>query len=125
MILTKDIIKPIIEGRNRGKTNYLVIVAEGVGGASKIAKEIQEKTGIGSRETILGHIQRGGSPTVYDRVMASKMGAKAVELLHNNIYNRVISLKCDKLVSIDIEEALKMKKELDEELISLNEILAL
>jgi 6-phosphofructokinase 1 len=123
--IDKDIIKPIIEGRNRGKKNYLVIVAEGVGGAGKIAKEIENKTGIESRETILGHIQRGGSPTVYDRVMASKMGLKAVELLNDGIYNRVVSFKKDSITDFDIEEALKMEKNINEDLISLNKILAL
>lgn len=123
--ISKDIIKPIIEGRNRGKKNYLVIVAEGVGGAAEIAKEIENRTGIESRETILGHIQRGGSPTVYDRVMASKMGAKAVELLKNGVYNRVVSFKKDELVDIDIKEALEMHKVIDEDLIELNKILVL
>jgi len=123
--IDKDIIKPIIEGRNRGKKHYLVIVAEGVGGAVQISNEIEEKTGIESRATILGHIQRGGSPTVYDRVMASRMGVKAVELLKDGIVNRIVALKKDELVDIEINEALAMKKQIDEELIKINKILAL
>ncbi len=123
--LGKDVIKPIIEGRNRGKKHYIVIVAEGVGGAIEIAGEIQEKTGIEARATILGHIQRGGSPTVNDRVMASMMGARAVELLKDDIANRIISLKDNKIVDIEINEALDMKKEIDEEIIQLSKILAL
>lgn len=123
--LNKDIIKPIIEGRNRGKKHYVVIVAEGVGGAIEIAKQIEEKTGIEARATILGHIQRGGSPTVYDRVMASMMGAKATELLKNGIINRIVSLKDNKVVDIEINEALEMKKSIGEDLVELSKILAL
>jgi 6-phosphofructokinase 1 len=121
----KDIIKPIIEGRNRGKKHYIVIVAEGVGGAIEVAKEIEKITGIESRATILGHIQRGGSPTVYDRVMAGKMGAKAVELLKDGIGNCVIAFKDNKVVDIEINEALEMKKEIDDKLIELSRILSL
>lgn len=123
--IDKDIIKPIVEGRNRGKNNYLVIVAEGIGGAIDIAKEIEEKTGIETRATILGQIQRGGTPSVYDRVIASRMGAKAVELVNDGAYNRIVSLKDSNLVDIDIEEALKQQKELSSDLIDLNKILSL
>ena len=124
--MDQDVIKPIIEGRNRGKRHYLVIVAEGVEGkAIEIAKEITEKTGIEARATILGHIQRGGSPTVHDRVMASMMGAKAVEALKDGRSNRIISLIDNKVVDIDLEEALNTKKVLQEELIELSRILSL
>jgi 6-phosphofructokinase 1 len=123
--LNKDIIKPIIECRNRGKKHYVVILAEGIGGAVEIAKEIEDKTGIEARATILGHIQRGGSPTVRDRVTASKMGAKAVELLKEGIYNRIVSMKDNKVIDIEINEALEMKKYIDEDLIELSKILAL
>lgn len=123
--LNKDIIKPIIEGRNRGKKHYIVIVAEGVGGAIEIAKIIEERTGIETRATILGHIQRGGSPTVRDRVMASHMGVKAIDVLRNGGSNRVIALKENKIVDIDMNEALDTKKTIGEELINLNKILSL
>lgn len=124
--LDKDVLKPIIEGRNRGKRNYTVIVAEGVEGkAIEIAKEITEKTGIEARATILGHIQRGGSPTVQDRVMASMMGLKAVEVLKSGGSNKVISVKNNIVVDIDLEEGLAMKKALPEELIELSKILSL
>lgn len=123
--ISKDVIKPIIEGRNRGKKHYVVIVAEGVGGAIEISDEIEEKTGVESRATILGHLQRGGSPTVYDRVMASRMGVKAVELLKDGVANRIVAFKDNKLVDIEINEALNMKKRIDESLIELNKILAL
>ncbi|HHV30041.1 6-phosphofructokinase [Acetivibrio mesophilus] len=121
-----DILKPIIEGRNRGKKHYLVIVAEGVEGkAIQIAREITEKTGIEARATILGHIQRGGSPTVYDRVMASQMGAKAVEILRENKSNRVIVFKDNQLGDMDLYEALESKKTISEDLIQLSKMLSL
>ncbi|MCX7843517.1 MAG: 6-phosphofructokinase [Clostridia bacterium] len=123
--LNKNIIKPIIEGRNRGKKHYVVIVAEGVGGAIEIAKEIEERTGVEARATILGHIQRGGSPTVYDRVMASLMGAKAVELLKDGLVNRIVALKDNKLTDFEINEALEMKKSIDQGIIELGKILSL
>ncbi len=120
-----DIIKPIIEGRNRGKKHYIVIIAEGVGGAIEVAKKLEEVTDIEARATILGHIQRGGSPTVRDRVIASQMGAKATELLKNGIYNQVIALKDSKVVGIEINEALAMKKDIDDDMIELSKILSL
>ena len=123
--IDKDIILPIIEGRNRGKKNYLVIVAEGIGRVEEIARYIEDKTDIITRETILGHIQRGGSPTMTDRVMASRMGVYAVELLKNGKYNRVVASRGGKITDYDIDEALNMKKTIDEELINIGKILAL
>ena len=91
----------------------------------EIAQYIEEKTDIKSRATILGHIQRGGSPTVYDRVMASRMGAYAVKLLKQGTCNRIIAVQNGALVDLDIQEALAMTKSIDEEMIELNKILAL
>lgn len=93
--------------------------------AIEIAKEITEKTGIEARATILGHIQRGGSPTVQDRVMASMMGLKAVEVLKAGARNRIISYKNSVVVDLDLDEALEMKKSLPEELIGLSKIMSL
>lgn len=121
----KDIIKPIIEGRNRGKKHYIVLVAEGAGGAIDVAKKIEEISGIEARATILGHIQRGGSPTVCDRVMASRMGAKATELLKDKIANRIVAVKDSQVVDIEINEALDMKKQIDDKIIELSKILSL
>lgn len=123
--IDKDVIRPIIECRNRGKKHYVVIVAEGVGGAIEIAKLIEEKTGIEARATILGHIQRGGSPTVYDRVIASRMGAKAVEVLKEGKTNRIVAMKDNSIVDFDINEALAMKKNIDEDMVELSKVLAL
>lgn len=123
--IDKDIIFPIIEGRNRGKKHYLVIVAEGVGGAVEIAKYIEQKTDIITRATILGHIQRGGSPTLTDRVMGSSMAAHAVLALKEGRYNRIVAVQKGKIMDIDIQEALNMTKSIDEELVELCKILAL
>ena len=80
-----ELVAKIKRGRETGKEQFIIIVAEGVGGTEELAKRIQESTGIESRATILGHVQRGGSPTVRDRVMASEMGYYAVELLEKGI----------------------------------------
>ncbi|NLM75562.1 MAG: 6-phosphofructokinase [Clostridiaceae bacterium] len=123
--IDKDIIMPIIEGRNRGKKHYLVIVAEGVGGAVEIAEYIEKKTEIITRATILGYIQRGGTPTITDRVMGSRMGSYAVDILLKGKRNRTVAVKDGKLVDYDMGEALKMTKTIDEDLIKLSKILAL
>ena len=123
--MNEDIIKPILACRNAGKHHYIVINAEGVGGTMKIAEEIKAKTGISTTTTILGHQQRGGSPTVRDRVAASLMGARATELLSQGIFGRVVAMKGDAVVDYSIEEALEMKKGLDESLIRTSKILSL
>ena len=110
------VVKRIKEARANGKEQFIVVVAEGVGGTEEIAKRINEETGIESRATILGHVQRGGSPTVRDRVVASEMGYYAVELLEKGIGNRVVGMKDGKVYDVDIQEALSMKKPFDERL---------
>ncbi len=120
----EDILKPIIEGKNRGKNHYLVILAEGIGDAVPMAEEIQKRTGIRTTSTILGHIQRGGSPTTRDRVMASEMGFKAVEALMEGKQNRLVVVKNNRVIDIDMEEGLKIKKEIDEDLIKLCKIMS-
>lgn len=112
----RDIIDRIRATQKTGKKHFIVIVAEGIGGVEKIAKDIQAETGIESRATILGHVQRGGSPTLRDRVVASKMGHHAVEILESGGSNRVVAMKNGKIVDFDITEALNMKKEFDVEL---------
>ena len=105
------LISDIMENKKRGKKNYIIINAEGVGDSINIAKRIEEATGIETRATILGHMQRGGSPTCKDRVYASTMGAMAVELLCSGKTNRVVGYKNGSFVDYDIEEALSMNKE--------------
>ncbi len=121
----EDIIKPILSCRNAGKRHYIVINAEGVGGTMQIAEEIRQKTGISTNTTILGHLQRGGSPTVRDRVAASLMGAKATELLAEGVFGRVIAMDGYGVVDLDFEEALNTKKEIDQHLINTSKILSL
>ena len=99
-----------------GKNHFVVVVAEGVGKTDYITKQIADITGIETRATVLGHVQRGGSPTVRDRVIATKMGFHAVELLEQGIGNRVVGVKENKLVDYDIQEALSMTKPYDEKL---------
>ena len=115
----QDVLRPILESKQRGKKHSIVIVAEGIGGVIEMAKEIEEKTGIESRATILGHVQRGGSPTVRDRVIASQMGGRAVELLIEGKQNRIVCMQNSKIVDVDIEEGLKMEKTLPDDLVEL------
>lgn len=121
----EDIIRPIEEGRVRGKEHNLFVVAEGVGNSLELAERIEKETGIATRATILGYIQRGGSPTVRDRILASRMGAHAVELLEQEKGNRVVAIKDDKIVDYDIMEGLEMKKEMDEDFLELSKILSM
>lgn len=109
------VIAKIRETQKRGRNHFIIVVSEGLCDVRELAKQIENETGIESRATILGHIQRGGSPTLRDRVVASKMGYAAVELLKNGIGNRVIALKNCEIVNYDIFEALNMPKTFDEE----------
>lgn len=113
--IERDVIERIRKFQHTGKKHFVIIVAEGVGGTEEIAKKIQTETGIESRAVILGHVQRGGSPTARDRIVASQMGHRAVDLLTDGIGNRVIALKDNKIVDFDIFEALKMSKSIDRE----------
>ncbi len=109
----KDILEKIKDAVNSGKHHYIIMVAEGVGGSQEIAKKIEEVTGIESRAAILAHVQRGGSPSAKDRIIATRMGDYAVNLLKNGIGNRVLALKSNEIKDYDIHEALKMKKNID------------
>ena len=111
--LDHDIISRMNQTQKTGKKHFIVIVAEGVGHAQELANEIQARTGIDSRATVLGHVQRGGSPTLRDRVTASQMGYHAVNLLEKGIYNRVVAVSADKIVDYDINVALSMHKTID------------
>lgn len=111
--IERDIIARIREFQKTGKRHFIVIVAEGVGVTAEIAKKIEAETGVESRATILGHVQRGGSPTARDRIMASQMGSRAVDLLTQGIGNRVVGIRDNKIVDFDIFEALKMTKTID------------
>lgn len=108
--------KQILQGKLKGKMHNLVLLAEGVGGANELAKYIEEVTGIETRSTILGHIQRGGSPTCMDRILASRMAYKAVELLISGKSSRVVGIKNGKIIDMDIDEALAVERSFDQEL---------
>lgn len=114
--LERDVISRIYEQKDTGKKHFIVIVAEGVGGVQEISHYIQHRTGIETRATILGHVQRGGSPTLMDRLMATSMGVSAVHLLANGIGNRVVAYKNGDIVDLDITEALDMPRVFDREL---------
>ena len=110
-----DIVESIRKARLGGKTHFMVIMAEGVGKATKMGERIADELALDTRVTILGHIQRGGSPTARDRVTAASMGYEAVKVLAEGKTNRVIRSISGEFEDIDIIEALNMKKGLDEE----------
>ena len=109
----ENLVDHIIASRKRGKRHHIIINAEGVGHSISMARRIEAATGVETRATILGHLQRGGKPTARDRVMASAMGAYAVDALMAGKSNRIVAYKDGKYVDYDIEEALNMTKELD------------
>ena len=111
--MQRDILDKIVETQRTGKRHFIVIVAEGIGHSQEIANEIQARTGIDTRATILGHVQRGGSPTLRDRVNASAMGYHAVCLLEQGKYNRIVGMKGEELVDYPVDEALEMTKSID------------
>jgi len=118
-----ELIKSILDNRKKGKKHNLIIVAEGVGGSIELAKRIEKITGITARATILGHLQRGGSPTAIDRMHASMMGAYAVDLLADGKSNRVVAFKHGEYIDLDINEALTMAKDIDDYQIGVSRLL--
>lgn len=109
----RDVIQRMVRTQRSGKVHFVIIVSEAIGGVEEMAKRIQTETGVESRATILGHVQRGGSPTVKDRLVASQMGHKAVELLSKGIGNRIVAMQKEQIYDCDISEALKMKSSVD------------
>ncbi len=121
-----DILKPIEQGRDRNKKHFIIIVAEGVKtDTGKLEKQIEKETGIETRTTILGYLQRGGSPTVLDRVRASEMGCRAVQLLKEGTANRIIGVRNNELFDMDILEGLDLPNKPREDLIELYQILSI
>lgn len=120
-----EVFKKLISGRNRGKLHHIIVLAEGVGNAYDVAKEIDAKTGIDTRVTILGHIQRGGTPTTIDRIMASQMGRVAVELLLEGKSGKALGIKCNEIINLDISEALLVKKEFNKNMYETAQILSI
>ncbi|MDO5649576.1 MAG: 6-phosphofructokinase [Gallicola sp.] len=117
------ICKKILQGRKRGKRHHIIVLAEGAGKASELKEELQKRTGIETKATMLGHVQRGGSPCAYDRILATEMGNKAVELLLEGKSALALATQKGRIVDMDITEAVEIKNELNEELYSIaNEI---
>lgn len=114
--IEQDVITRIVNTQKTGKQHFVIVVAEGVGGVQDLAKYIEQRLGIEARATVLGHVQRGGSPTLRDRVVASQMGYKAVDLLDRGIGNRVVVMRGGKITDLDINEALDMERVFDMEL---------
>lgn len=123
--IEKDVISRIIETQKTGKKHFVIVVAEGVGGVSDLAKYIEKRLGIESRATVLGHVQRGGSPTLRDRAIASIMGHKAVDLLAEGKGNRVVAMKDSQIVDFDITEALEMPRVFDENLYNIAKVISI
>lgn len=121
----RDVVDKIRAGRINKRSHYIIIQAEGVGSSIDITNRIIEETGIDTRLTILGHIQRGGSPTARDRVMASRFGEYAVRTLISGKTNRVVCSKDTEIFDIDINEALEMKKGLKEDMYVTSKIMSI
>ena len=117
------LINRIIENRKRGKKHHIIINAEGIGHSASMARRIEAATGLETRATILGYMQRGGAPTCKDRVYASIMGSKAVELLAEGKTNRVVAYKHGEFVDFDIQEALNMTKDIPEDQYEISKLL--
>ncbi|WP_425448392.1 6-phosphofructokinase [Dethiothermospora halolimnae] len=120
-----DICKKLIQGRNRGKLHSIIILSENIVNAYELGEEIQEKTGITTRVTIPGHIQRGGSPVAFDRIIASNMGARAVQLLLEGKTSRAIGIKGNGLIDKGIEEAIAEESDFDNKMFELTKILSI
>ncbi len=108
-----DVIERMRRTIENGKQHFVILVAEGVGDATEMAKHIEEKTGVETRTTILGHVQRGGSPTVRDRVLASQMGNYATRIMRDTDRSCVVATQSGNIVDFDIDEALSMTKNID------------
>ncbi len=122
----EDIVKPIEQGKVRNKMHFIIIVAEGAKvDIAELEKKVQKETGIETRTTILGYLQRGGSPTAKDRITASKMGARAVQLLKEGKGNRIVGIKNNEIYDIDIFEGLEIKGQPLSDLVELSKMLSI
>lgn len=120
-----DVCKRLLQGKNRGKLHSIILLAEGVGKASELAEDIHSKIGMEVRITILGYLQRGGAPTAFDRILASRLGAKAVELLIQGKSGRAVGIRNNKIIDEDINKALVMKKQFNMEMYELAKVLSI
>jgi len=115
----------LVQGKNRGKLHSIIILAEGVGDRFEMGKQIEKITGIETRVTILGHIQRGGSPTAYDRILASKLGARAVQLLLEGKKARAVGIKALNVIDVSLEKAINADSSFNDEMYDLADILSI
>ncbi|MCP8967433.1 6-phosphofructokinase [Ectobacillus ponti] len=121
----EDVVARLKRGHERGKKHSIIIVAEGVGSASDVSKQIEEATNLETRVTVLGHVQRGGSPSAFDRVLASRLGARAVELLLEGKGGRCVGIQSNQIVDHDIIEALAQKHTIDLSMYQLSQELSI
>ncbi|WP_080874924.1 6-phosphofructokinase [Oceanobacillus timonensis] len=120
-----EIVDRLNRGHKRGKKHSIILLAEGVGSGFEVGKYIEETTDLETRVTVLGHIQRGGSPTGQDRVLASRLGAAAVELLLNNKSKRMVGIRNNQIVDNDMDEILKRKHHINNEMFQLSKELSI
>ena len=116
-----NLLKLILEDRVRDKHHYLIVMSEGVEGIDLLADKIETVVGLETRVTVLGHIQRGGSPSIADRVLAAKFGHRAVELLMRGKTNRVVGIHRNQIIDLDIHKALAIENVFDEKLLTISE----
>lgn len=121
----EEVCDKIMQGRARGKKHSIIILAEGAGDAKQISEEIEKRTGVSTRYSVLGYTQRGGTPSGFDRLIGSRMGAKAVDLLKNGMTGRVLGVKGNEIFDMDINEALSAKKIFDKTTYDLTKILSI
>jgi 6-phosphofructokinase 1 len=120
-----EVVERLKRGNKRGKKHSIILVAEGVASGVEVGEEIRRRTGWETRVTVLGHIQRGGSPTAFDRVLASRMGAAAVDLILEGKSNQMVAIRNNQICGIPFEEAFKQKHRLDLSMYQLAGILAI
>ncbi|WP_027717849.1 6-phosphofructokinase [Desulfovirgula thermocuniculi] len=120
-----EICHKLLRGYRRGKLHSIIVVAEGAGSGLEIGRQIKERTGFDTKVTILGHLQRGGTPTAFDRILASQLGARAVDLLRQGARCKMVGMQAGKIVDLELDEALAKRKTVDLELYRLAEILAI
>ncbi len=120
-----EVCDKILQGRARGKKHSIIILAEGAGDAKDISEQIEQKTGIITRYSVLGYTQRGGAPSAYDRLIGSQMGALSVKLLNSSARKRVVGVDGSGIFDMDLEEAMEIKKEFDETTYELTKILSI
>ncbi len=106
----EEMCQDIVEGNRRGKNSWIIIVAEGAAKAEKVAEKITEMTGLETRVTVLGHIQRGGAPTARDRILATRLGATAVNLILNNEFGKAVGIKDNRINAVDLHRAVEEKE---------------